>query len=150
MRWSYLVVALLTLLVLGWAMRMGGEIMMAVDLPSLALVLAPALLMSLATHGPAEMAGCFAVAFKKEGVEPAALEKGILFFKTLQAYFTISAVISFLMGLIILLASAEDYATICPGLAVSIISVLYAYLLALLVTVPFRTALEKKKIELGR
>ncbi len=151
MRWSYFIVLLLTLAVLGWvALLAGSGVGSFLDIPSLLVVLVPALLMSLASYGLSEMGSYFALAFKKEGAAPVALEKGIHFFDTLQTYFKISAAIAFSMGLILILATLDDLSKIGPYLAVAVISVLYACVLALLLTVPFRTALEKKMIELGQ
>lgn len=151
MRKSYYLAVLLTMAVLVWATVLAGAgVSSFLDIPSLIMVLLPALLMSLATYGPAEMGSYFAAAYKNEGADTVTLEKGILFFRTLQSYFKISAVIAFIMGLILTLSTLEDVSQLGSYIAVSVISVLYAFVLALLVTQPFRIALEKKRIELGR
>jgi len=108
------------------------------------------LLVAMATYSPAEIVDCFAVAFRKEGADPAMIEKGMHFFSILQTYLIVTALLTFVIGIILIMTVSEDLSQIGPKTALAVVCIYYALLLMLLVTMPFKAGLEKKKIEMGR
>ncbi|MFC1545049.1 hypothetical protein ACFL4X_02690 [Gemmatimonadota bacterium] len=108
------------------------------------------LLMAMSTYSPKEIGECFAVAFKKECADSAMIEKGIHFFGLLRTYLIVTALMTVMIGFILIMATVKDMSTIGPKWAVAAICLYYALALMLLVTIPFKAGLQKRKIEMSR
>ena len=150
MQRSYFIVAPAAIAVISLTIYLGGSLIRFLDLLCVFFMITLPLLMAMATYSPAEIVDCFAVAFRKEGADPAMIEKGIHFFSILRSYLTVTALIAFMIGFILIMSVAEDLSRIGPKMALSLICIYYALLLMLLVTIPFKAGLERKKIEMGR
>ena len=150
MKRSYFIVVPAAIAVICWVIHVSGDLIVFVDAAGLLLIVALPLLMAMATYSPAEIVDCFAVAFRKEGADPAMIEKGIHFFSILRSYLIVTALITFMIGFILIMSVAEDLSRIGPKGAMSLLCIYYALALMLLVTIPFKAGLERKKIEMGR
>ena len=104
--------------------------------------------MLLANYSLGDIGKYFSIGFGTEASSPADLKNGILFFKSFQKYLLISGGIGFFMGLIAMLATLDDPDRIGLGIALSLVTVLYAFFFSIIIAVPFRTGLEKKLNEL--
>ena len=150
MKRSYFIVLPAAIAFISWTINWSGSLLYFLDLLSVVFMVALPLLIALATYSPAEIVDCFAVAFSKERVDIGRIEKGIHFFSILRSYLIITALIAFMIGFILIMATVEDLSQIGPYAAVAVVCIYYALLLILLVTIPFKAGLEKKKIEMGR
>ena len=79
MKRSYFIVVPAAIASICWVIHVSGDLIVFVDLAGLFLIVTLPLLMAMATYSPAEIVDCFAVAFRKEGADPAMIEKGIHF-----------------------------------------------------------------------
>ena len=147
---SYFIILPVAVAFISWIINWSGSLLHFLDLLSVVFMIALPLLIAMATYSPAEIVECFAVAFRKEGAEPAMIEKGIHFFSILRSYLIFSALIAFMIGFILIMATVEDLSRIGPYTSVAVVCIFYALVLILLVTIPFKAGLEKKKIEMGR
>ncbi|MBT4511132.1 MAG: hypothetical protein HOC20_02810 [Chloroflexi bacterium] len=153
MKWSYFIVVLAAIAVICWVTYEGGSLIYFLDTASVLLIIVLPLLMLMATYSPAEIVGCFAVAFRKEGTDLDMIEKGIHFFSLLRSYLIVTALFSFMIGFILIMANSvgtDKLSQFGGKIAISVIPIHYALALMLLVTIPFKAGLEKKKIELSR
>ncbi|MFC1729413.1 MotA/TolQ/ExbB proton channel family protein [candidate division KSB1 bacterium] len=125
----------------------GGEILLFISAVSFILTPIVSLILMLCTFSPAEMVGCFTTAFKREKADEVNVERGVLFFQTLQNYLLLSGIFSTFLGIVLMLANLEDPEAIGPGLAVALLTILYALFLIMIVTVPFKSGLKRMLIE---
>ena len=112
------------------------------------LVLLPSAFLVLASYSFGEIGQAFTSAFKKRDSTPTELKNGLLFFKSLQTYLILSAVIATLIGFMSMLVDLKDKNLLASGIAVSLLSILYSLVLMMIITVPFRTGITKKLNEL--
>lgn len=147
MKKTYLLNILLFCLMLIFVMLMTGCVRCFFDIGSLLMVVLSTIFMLLANFGFSDIRKNFKLGFKKERIEPSELKNGIIFFTTMQKYLGISGAIGVMMGLIAMLASLENPEKIGQGLALSLITVLYALFFSMAVAVPFKAGLEKRLIE---
>ena len=119
------------------------------NIPCVIVVTVPGALMLLAGFTPAEIGRGFRAAFRPDELADADLRNGVLLFRTLQRYLLLSGAAAFLIGIIVVLATLDDPATIGVGLAIALTSVLYSLLLMILVTTPFAAGIEKTLNERG-
>jgi hypothetical protein len=150
MKRSYFITAPTVIAVICLGICTSGDINTFLDAAGIFMIILLPLLMAMATYSPAEIVECFAVAFRKEGADLAMIEKGIHFFSLLRSYLTVTALLTFMIGLILIMSVAEDLSQIGPKFAIGIVCIFYALELILLVTIPFKAGLEKKKIEMSR
>ena len=148
MKKTYVLSLILFLAIMGLAMILTGCVACFFDIGSLVMVLISAIIMILANYSIADIGKYFALGYRKEAVMPSELKDGILFFKSFQKYLAIAGGIGFFMGLIAMLATLDDPEKIGRGLALALITVLYAMFFSMIITVPFRTGLERKLNEL--
>jgi len=150
MKRSYFIVVPAAIAFICWVIHVSGSLIYFLDLAGLFLIVTLPLLMAMATYSPAEIVDCFAVAFKKEGADPAMIEKGIHFFSLLRKYLIVTALLTFMIGFVLIMSVLEDLLKIGPKMAMSLLCIYYALFLMLLVTIPFKAGLERKKIEMSR
>lgn len=148
MKKSYFIYAPLTLgLFMGGILTAGGDLLWFFDLPSLVLVLCPFIFLLLSVFGPRGMADSFRAAMDSQGATRSELKRAILFFATAQKIFLLAGVIATMAGVIMLLYGISMSDSNYPYLVyvtVAFLTVFYAIFLTMLVTVPFRAALERK------
>jgi hypothetical protein len=150
MKRSYFIMVPAAIAIICWViLEGGGRLGLFMDYLGMLLMIPVPLFMAMATYSPAEIVDCFAVAFRKEGADPAMIEKGIHFFSILQKYLIVAALLTFMIGFILIMATLEDLSRIGPYAAVAVVCIYYALALMLLVTIPFKAGLERKKIEMG-
>ena len=150
MRWFYLVavVAVLATLALG-VVSAAGKLSYFLDWPSVIMVLAPVIVLSLASFPPSTVGRSFAVAFERRKATDAELKAAAVFFRSLQSFVLLSGAISSMIGLVTILANLRDLSSVGKGAALLLVSLFYALVLTLVVAIPFRTAVERRLAERG-
>ncbi|MBN1496232.1 MAG: hypothetical protein JXA07_05645 [Spirochaetes bacterium] len=150
MKKSYIVYAVLTvgLFALGVVFAK-STIMIMIDIPSLMLVLAPVILMLLSHYGPKEFVNAFRAAMEKSNSNEHELKNALVFFSTAQKLVIASTAATVFLGIIMILNSiGEGYTdsgkTVAWWMAVDVIAILYAGLLTMVITIPFKSALQKR------
>jgi flagellar motor component MotA len=78
------------------------------------------------------------------------LEIGIVYFEKMKSYAQASGWIGTLIGLILILGSVEDAATIGPSLAVGLLTAFYGILIAYWICLPISTKLQFRLDELKK
>jgi flagellar motor component MotA len=141
----YVLVVTLTLAVLVAASLLTGAGLAAfLDLPSLAVVMAPAVLMGFAAHSPREVwRSCRLALSDREGSREE-LEQAAAYFDGLARYLACGGAIGVMTGIVAILVSVKDVESAGRGFALCLLAALYAVLLVVLVAVPFRTAIRKR------
>jgi len=147
MKKTYFLYLLLFIAVLVFVMIMVGCVGCFFDIGSLVMVLLCTLFMLKTNYSFGEIGRYFSCGFGNKTVNTADLKKGIIFFKNMQRYLFISGGIGAMMGLVGMLALIEDPAKIGAGMALALITVLYALFFTMAVAIPFKTALEKTLAE---
>ena len=150
MKRSYFIVVPAAIAIICWVIYVSGGLIVFVDDAGLLLMIPLPLLLAMATFSPAEIVDCFAVAFRKEGADLAMVEKGIHFFSILQTYLIVTALLTFMIGFILIMSRLVDLSGFGHKMAVAEICIFYALFLMLMVTIPFKAGLERKKIEMSR
>lgn len=113
------------------------------NIPSLLLSVFLSLLLCLNTFNPSEILSYFSIAFKKDTSDLRKIKSGIHFFSLFQSYLILSAIVSFVMGIIIILVLTTDPDVYAPGLAVALLVILYSLLMILVITTPFKSGLRR-------
>jgi hypothetical protein len=126
-----------------------ADMMVMFDIPSLVLLLGPTILMLLSHFRPKEFFNAFKTAMAKNSADECELKNALLFFSTAQTLLIVSTVVAVFLGIIMILdimaKGKVDNAKILSGwMAVDFISILYLALGMLIVTVPFKSAVQKK------
>ena len=87
---------------------------------------------------------------EKEQISPGDLQKlkkelelGILIYSRMKTYAQATGWIGVLIGLVIMLRNMDDPAAIGPGMAIGLLTALYATIIAYLICLPIQTKLER-------
>lgn len=126
-----------------------SDILLMIDAPSLALILGPTILMLLSHFGPKEFINSFRTAMAKNSASEKELKNSLLFFSTAQTLMIASTVVAVFLGIIMILGAVWK-GTVYSGkelsgwMAVDFIAILYLALGMVLVTVPFKSAVQKR------
>ena len=141
----YFVLVVLSLaVVLGAIIMAKAKVLAFIDLPSVAVVVAPAVLMGFAAHSPRQIGRSYRVAFQSQRASREELGEAVAYFDGLALYVACGGGIGVTTGVVAMLLVLQDVASIGRGLALCLISALYAVLLIALVVVPFRTAIKRR------
>lgn len=151
----YIVYALMTVgcAVLG-VIFAKSNLMIMVDMPSLALILGPTLLMLLSHYGPKEFIKAFKSAMATNDAGERELKNALLFFSTAQTLMIASTIVAVFLGIIMILdivGRGDEYSArkVAWWMAVDFISILYLGFGLLVVTIPFKSAVQKRLNELN-
>jgi hypothetical protein len=130
-----------------------GNLMIMIDFPSLALLLGPTVFMLLSHYGPRECIAAFRAAMAGNGASERELRNAVLFFSTAQNLMIASTVIATFLGIIMILddlgrGNTESPRAVAWWMAVDFISVLYLGFGMLLLTMPFKSAVQKRLNEM--
>ncbi|MBN2077328.1 MAG: hypothetical protein JW838_00085 [Spirochaetes bacterium] len=156
MKKSYIVYTVLTLGCAVLAVLIArADIMSIIDPATLAIILGPTILMLLSHFGPRDCVSAFRSAMTGSGAGEVELKNSLLFFSTAQTLLIVSGIAAVFIGLILILdgmamGKAESAKILARWFSVDIIAVLYTALLMILVTVPFKSAAQKRLNELRR
>lgn len=154
MKKTYIVYVLLTLGCCVVAVLIAqADIMSVIDPPSLAIILGPTILMLLSHFGPRDCISAFRSAMSRSDAGEVELKNSLLFFSTAQTLLIVSGIAAVFIGLILIMdgmamGKAESAKILARWFSVDIIAVLYTALLMMLVTVPFKSAVQKRLNEL--
>jgi hypothetical protein len=102
----------------------------------------------LMTHGRKATLQVWSVPFRKELTDAALVTRSIAFFEDMTKYLFIAGGLGTLSVALYVLYSLKDFSGLGPKLAIAILSLLYACLLALFVSVPFRSILKQRLAEI--
>lgn len=145
---SYFVVLVLALgAVMSVFYMTGVDFRAFLDIPSLAVVLVFAVLMSFASHSPREIGRSYRVAFSSRSATRAEIESARVYFDHLNRYLAYGGALGVTIGLVAILGFAGivgDVGAVGRGLAVCLLSAVYAVVLIAVVAVPFRAAVCKR------
>jgi hypothetical protein len=150
MKKTYIVYALLTagssVLAVLFAQ---ADLLIMIDAPSFAILFGPTILMLLSHYRPKEIVNAFKAAMAKSNAGEHELKNALLFFSTAQTMMVLSTVVAVFLGIIMILSAVwkggDNSAKVLSGwMAVDFVSILYLALGMLLVTVPFKSALQKR------
>ncbi len=125
-----------------------GDIDIYLDFMSILLILMCPLVLLLANYSLSDIRKYFTIGFEKESAEPVDLKNGIVFFSSLQKYLILSGIMGSLIGLIAILAMLAEPEVIGSALALALITTLYAVILSMVVTTPFKTGLQRRLNEI--
>ena len=152
-RWYFAGVVLVLGLIAASVRMAGGRLTVFVSLGAFALVVLPAVLMSLANFSFVEIGDAFAAAFGSDGsrggeAARARLERARIFHEALGRYIIGSGVLATFLGVIIMLANLNsEVATVGSGFAIALITVFYSLVLYVVLVVPFRAGIERRLAE---
>ncbi|TFG60121.1 MAG: hypothetical protein E4H36_12605 [Spirochaetales bacterium] len=145
---TYFLFAVIALGVLGLGIVFAGAgFLTYIDWASALVILFTTAALLVCSFRLREIGSYFAAAFRGRGADTSTLKKGIGFFLAMQRYLIISAVLATMIGIIALLSVLGDPTYVSKGLALALLSILYAVTLILVVALPFRTSLERKLAE---
>jgi flagellar motor component MotA len=148
MKKTYMIFMILTLgILLGGIFVNGVSPLLFIDGAGFAMVVAPTILLLLSTFSWKEIGRAFAIGFR-ENSDVAELKQGFLFFQAAQKYLLFAGLIGFLMGFIVLLSFGKlGDERVGAGLALALVTMMYALILLFLVVFPFKNGIKKRLIE---
>jgi len=120
-----------------------------VDMPSVLMVIVPAVILSLAAFPPRVIGRSFSAAFSRREASEADLRQAVVFFRFVERTVLLSGFIAALLGIVTILSLLRGIAmeNIGQGFALLLLSVFYSLVLMLVVAVPFRAAVERRLAE---
>jgi flagellar motor component MotA len=148
-RYYFIAVGLvLGVLLLGIVFAAAG-ITSFLDFPCLVMVVVPPGLLSLAAFPPRVVGRSFRVAFARQQAAEAELRRAVVVFRFMERSLVVSGLIGALIGVVAILSQLRDVEVqkLGQGFALLLITVFYALVLVLIVTVPFRAAVERRLAE---
>jgi hypothetical protein len=130
-----------------------ADLLIMIDAPAFAILFGPTVLMLLSHYGPKEFFNAFRAAMAQSNADEHELKNALLFFSTAQTMMILSTVVAVFLGIIMILSavwkgSANSAKVLSGWMAVDLISILYLAFGMLLVTVPFKSAVQKRLNEL--
>ncbi|MBF9016311.1 MULTISPECIES: MotA/TolQ/ExbB proton channel family protein [unclassified Oceanispirochaeta] len=121
----------------------GSSIFLFINLPSILIIALFLLILSVFTTRYKRCMGYYKSVFDPEA-EISLMKAASLYFHSFTLYTMGVGILGFLIGLMAVLASLEDRASIGPNLAVSLVTLLYATILCLMVFIPFKLSLDAR------
>lgn len=116
-----------------------------VDSISLIIILGFTFIMLCTHYSPVEMGRAFRAGMEKtKDSTEKELHDALNFFKTMQALFILNGFLGTLYGWISILTSLGDKQQMGRGFAASILTILYAVLFIIMISLPFQSAIKKK------
>jgi len=112
------------------------------DLPSFIIAVVVPFLFVSVLFGFKEMGEAFSTPLKKEA-DKDKLMQSLIFFRTYAKATWLAGIISVLIGLITMLYTLEDKASVGPMVALALESLLYCGIINLVIIVPFTTFIKK-------
>ncbi len=128
-----------------------GSLSWFIDLPSFALAVVLPVIVAAVIFSPGRQRRYFLAVFGRSGAgaeadsEDKIIGEALLFFKTLSSLAAVCTAITILIGLISILGNVRNNDMIGSGLAVMLLAPLYCLLLFLIVIIPCRTLLLRRK-----
>ncbi len=148
------VVIAIGLLVAAAAMT-GGRIVVFLSVPSAALVLLPAFVLSLTTHSFAEIVAAYRVGFQTQaGADRTSWRKDLevarIYHLSFGRYVIASGIFGTFLGIVVMLVHINsDIDTVGRGFSVSLLTILYSVFFYIVLVVPFRAGIERRLAELS-
>lgn len=152
MKKSYFIYIPIVLAILFIVVPMGMRcsLLLFIDIGSFIITIILSILLTLCTFSPSEIVSYFVIVLKKDTTSIIKIKNGVHFFKVLQLYLIFSALVGFIIGMIIALARLDDPRAIGPGIAFSLLTILYSSSFILIIITPFKTGLIKMLNEISQ
>ncbi len=131
-------------------MVMRCSLLLFIDIGSFIITIILSILLSLCTFRTSEIISYFITVLKKDTPSLIKIKNGIHFFKALQSYLIFSALVGFIIGMIIVLAGFDDPKKLGPGIALSLLTILYSSSFILIIITPFKAGLIKMLNEISQ
>jgi flagellar motor component MotA len=131
----------------------GSDLLNFFDPASLLLVLFPAIFLSLTVFSPTEIVKSFAISHSHTAATAEEYKLAYGFFTSFQKYVAVSGFTAFFIGFIIMMSGLvhiKDPEVFGYGLAASLVSIIYAALIILIVTLPKISRIKRKIDELNK
>jgi flagellar motor component MotA len=125
----------------------GGSILSFVDIPSIVIMLIVPILVLLVIFKKNTKIS-FLIPFNKNNSKETLLY-GELVFKTYSKILWILSIVIIFIGLVSILKNLEDKTMLGPNMALAMISIIYAGLLNLIITVPYLVIIKKNILEMN-
>lgn len=122
----------------------GANIAWFVSIPSLLMVVAPSLFLSLCSFGFGEIGSYFSAGFSRQVEPKEVLLNALVFFQSLKKYLFVSGIIGTFVGVIAILSTLGDVKTVAFNTGLAVLTVLYAFILYMGLVVPFTAGIRKK------
>ena len=123
----------------------GSNLGLLIDPPSFVIVVLGSFFLTLSTHRWSKIARAFHCAFASEPVAADEAHDARLVFRSMQNYAIGLGVLGFLIGLIIMLTHMDDPSAIGPGMAIALVTIVYAVALVALVITPLQIRVLKRR-----
>lgn len=137
---------ILVLLAITTGLIMGGaQLGIYTDWISLAILVTGSFAAVLMFHSPGEIKTAFVHAFANKADTTINYEPDIIFFTSLHKILTIVGIIGFLLGCVAMLPNLRSWEKIARGFGVAFLTIFYALIFQLLLTIPCKAMLEKKQ-----
>ena len=150
MKKTYFIFLILTLgILLGGIFWNGVSPLLFIDGAGFAIVVVPTLLLLFAVFSWREIGSAFSVGFREDS-SIIDLKRGLLFFQAAQKYLLFAGLIGSLMGFIVLLSFGKlGDDRVGAGLALALVTLLYALIVLFAVVFPFKNGIKKRLVEVG-
>jgi flagellar motor component MotA len=155
MKKSYLIFVVLSLMIVLFAMIMGGvSLFVYVDITSFLMVSLLSVFLLLINYTPSEIVLAFKIGFKKDEIDKKELQKSINLFDSLGKYLILSGILGAITGFIAMAAyysrdtnslGSGDWA---GGSALAIITILYSLIFYMIIAIPFKNGLKNRLIDM--
>ncbi|MBI4976076.1 MAG: MotA/TolQ/ExbB proton channel family protein [Spirochaetes bacterium] len=120
----------------------GGSLMSYLGISAALLTCGVSFLVLLTQYTPGEMGSAFAAATGNAAVSD--MKKALVFFETMQRTVIAAGILGTMIGFIYVLSKLSDISKTGVGIALSLITLLYAVVIVTFITVPFIGAIRKK------
>jgi len=152
MKKGYLIYLMSALAIIALAIVFArGDFLPFFDAPCIMLVFAPTVLMLLSHYSPSEIVHVFRTAMKGSESDRDELMDAYNFFDEAQRLMYTIALLAFILGVALMLLSYSDKnpqmitgEQFSRGLVTSVICIIYAMITVMLVTIPFKGAIQRK------
>jgi len=125
----------------------GARLTQFINIPCFVMVVGCTFILLLANFNLREMGRAFVIGFRKKGDSLEGLNKGYIFFKSMQRYLIISGLLGTITGAMAMLVNLRDSSKIGLGVSLSIMTLLYGIVFSTLIPIPFITGIKKRLIE---
>ena len=122
----------------------GANIGWYVDIPSLIMVLASGIVLSLGPYRFREIASFFQAAFGEAPSNKQLLKNAMVFIESLGRYMIICGLVGTMIGAVAILTGLDDPSVVAGNVSLALITVLYGLIFYISIVLPFRSALKKK------
>jgi len=138
----------LSAILISGAIMTGSHPLIFINIPSILIVILPTLAMLFAIHKSDDIRRTFRQAFIGGRATESEINRSLLIVETIGKISTSAGVAGFFIGVVQSLIFAEDPKSLGPALGLSFVTVVYAFIIRLIVVIPLSSIFSSKKLEL--